>query len=494
MTNRWIQQIFLFVLCLGILLLTMVPTIYTLDSAEFTVGAATLGIVHGPGYPLYLVLAHATTWLPVGDIAYRVNLFSALCLALTAPCLYGLLDDIVQDRWIALCVTLCALWSRSIWLTGLFAEVYGPQLLTLAACGWWLAHGYRAQVSTSMALLGGLLVGLTLAMAPSSVFFVFGLVIVFLKLRISWRDRILAAGVSLIVFVVPLIYFPIRYAAQPDFNLAGVYNAEGQFKAVDLGQISNIIWLLRGGQFDSLFFANGFFPLGAFLRTIRWLWANYLGMGLILGFIGCFTLYRTKRGLLWIWLLFTLPYVYFYSTYGAPDRQMMMGPFYLLWTVPIAYGLQWGLSSAQRRQKMITLLLLPIILLAVNFPLLDLSDEHHIRTYSQTLLDGLPPNAHVFGVWWEIVPLQYLQVVEHKRPDVRLYNLFQFNSVEMRAFVDDQLATNPDEPIIFLTTARTRLDETQYTFIPLAVNDVLLENTEGYVAGYQVYPAGVIHE
>src|SRR5688572_16061727 len=48
------------------------------DSADFVNGVATLGIVHPPGYPLYTVLGHLFIQLPLGEVAYRVNVFSAL--------------------------------------------------------------------------------------------------------------------------------------------------------------------------------------------------------------------------------------------------------------------------------------------------------------------------------------------------------------------------------------------------------------------------------
>ena len=42
-----------------------------------------LGVAHNPGYPLYVLLTHAFSYLPIGSLAYRINLFSALLGALT---------------------------------------------------------------------------------------------------------------------------------------------------------------------------------------------------------------------------------------------------------------------------------------------------------------------------------------------------------------------------------------------------------------------------
>ena len=42
-----------------------------------------LGIAHPPGFPLYTMLGKLFTLIPFGDVAYRVNLMSALFAALT---------------------------------------------------------------------------------------------------------------------------------------------------------------------------------------------------------------------------------------------------------------------------------------------------------------------------------------------------------------------------------------------------------------------------
>ena len=75
-------------------LLTLAPTIYNLDSAELTTAAATGGLVRATGYPLYLILGHAWAQIPIGDVGYRMNLFSAFSGALTI----ALVERILR-RW-----------------------------------------------------------------------------------------------------------------------------------------------------------------------------------------------------------------------------------------------------------------------------------------------------------------------------------------------------------------------------------------------------------
>ena len=65
-------------------LVTLAPTVTFEDSGELIAAAYNLGVPHEPGYPLWTMIAHLFTWLPFGDVAYRVNLMSAVCSALAA--------------------------------------------------------------------------------------------------------------------------------------------------------------------------------------------------------------------------------------------------------------------------------------------------------------------------------------------------------------------------------------------------------------------------
>jgi len=73
-------------------LYTLAPTVsYGGDCGELTTCAYTLGVAHPTGYPLYLMVGKLFTALPVGDVAYRMNLMSASFAALTAGVLYWVL-------------------------------------------------------------------------------------------------------------------------------------------------------------------------------------------------------------------------------------------------------------------------------------------------------------------------------------------------------------------------------------------------------------------
>ena len=81
---NWMTGFIAFAISLATYIYTLQPTVGLEDSGELITGAYKLGVPHPPGYPVWSILAKILTFIPVGDVAYRVNLLSALCGALSA--------------------------------------------------------------------------------------------------------------------------------------------------------------------------------------------------------------------------------------------------------------------------------------------------------------------------------------------------------------------------------------------------------------------------
>ncbi len=78
------SSIAVFALSLALYAVTLAPTVTLVDSGELIVAAQGLGVAHPPGFPLYVLLAHIATLVPVGNVAERVNFASALFAALAS--------------------------------------------------------------------------------------------------------------------------------------------------------------------------------------------------------------------------------------------------------------------------------------------------------------------------------------------------------------------------------------------------------------------------
>lgn len=79
---RFWPEVGVFLAALAVYMYTLAPCVLPADSGELQLVSYELGMAHPPGYPLYTLLGKLFTLLPVGDIAYRVNLLGAVCGAL----------------------------------------------------------------------------------------------------------------------------------------------------------------------------------------------------------------------------------------------------------------------------------------------------------------------------------------------------------------------------------------------------------------------------
>ena len=69
-------------LALGIYLRTMLPSTGFWDTGEAQTVPPTLSIFHPTGFPTYAMLGWLWSQLPIGEVAWRMNLLSAVCVAL----------------------------------------------------------------------------------------------------------------------------------------------------------------------------------------------------------------------------------------------------------------------------------------------------------------------------------------------------------------------------------------------------------------------------
>lgn len=71
------------IIAFAVYILTLAPTVWFIDSGELAAVATTLGIAHPTGYPLFTIIGHIFTLLPIGTSEiYRLNLMSAFFCSL----------------------------------------------------------------------------------------------------------------------------------------------------------------------------------------------------------------------------------------------------------------------------------------------------------------------------------------------------------------------------------------------------------------------------
>ncbi len=434
-----------FALPMAIYLLTMAPTIYNLDSAELTTAAYTGGLMRATGYPLYLSLGMVWSRLPIGDVGFRMNLFSAVCGALTI-----MLAERILRRWqVGAWATVGALGllatSTFFWGLSLVAEVYTLHTAIMAGFILALLHWSDSPAPRRMFWVG-LLAGLGLShhaamtlLAPASLTFILA---AYPRKAIA-PGTIISAFAGMMLGLVPYLYLPLRYLAQPQFNYAGVYDASLKFHPMDLTTWDGFIWLVTGRTFSGVMLAYRGAELWQEIRAfLVQLGQAFFAIGIGPGLVG----------LMWLWrrnwreaLLLTGMFVFsagFYINYKVLDKDTMYLPAYLIWALWVGLGSQilinWlrGLGSERLYQNAawaVQAMLVGGVLLAMiwNWRIVDLSEDWSTRQRGEAILNRAEPGALVFG-WWDTVPVvQYLQLVEGKRPDVQAINRFLISSQDL---------------------------------------------------------------
>ena len=124
-----------FLVSLGLYIRTMPPCIavvgYAADALKFQYVGKVLGTPHF-GYPTYMFLNILVSRLPFFNLAYRLNLLSALFASCTLVVLYFIIFLLVDRRSIALACTLMFGFTYTYWENSIIAGVYS--LNTLFMC------------------------------------------------------------------------------------------------------------------------------------------------------------------------------------------------------------------------------------------------------------------------------------------------------------------------------------------------------------------------
>ena len=446
-----------FSLPFSLYLITLAPTVYNLDSAELTTAAATGGITRATGYPLYLLLGYFWSWLPLGDVGYRMNLFSAFNGALTVALAERILRRWRVESWAAFGALGLLACAPFFWSLSLIAEVYTLHTALMAGLLLLLQRWADDPVPQRLALVG-LVGGLSLGHHAATVLLIPGCLwyVITVAPRRAFAPRsLLPAIMALLVGLSVYLYLPMRYSALPAFNYAGRYDAGGLFQPIDLRTPSGLWWLISGRAFAGEMLAyQGAELWREVARFGIQLWRAFFVIGIGPGVLGALVLIRRDWRLGGMTLLMFVCGAAFYIDYRVLDKETMFLPTYLIWALWLGLGYQWLLGWLHEiddgfGQRWNVWMARSIIVGAVLFATawswrqVDLSSDWSARTRGELILQDVQPHALVLG-WWDTAPLlEYLQLVEEQRPDVQVINRFLISPDAMRQLIAREVTRRP---------------------------------------------------
>ena len=178
---------------------TLAPSLLWGDSAEFQTLSYTLGMTHPSGYMTQVMLGKLFTYIPVGSIAYRVNLMSAFFGALAVAETYLIVCLLGGLRMAGLSASILLALTEGFWWRALLAESYAPAAGMLATI-WLLVLLWRNTRKWSYLFLAGLAGGLSLGI-HSTVVMTGASVLVFMLLTPPKRADWFAAAAGALLGV-----------------------------------------------------------------------------------------------------------------------------------------------------------------------------------------------------------------------------------------------------------------------------------------------------
>jgi len=454
---------------------TLAPTVTLTDSGELIVVARGLGIAHPPGVPLWIILAHLASLVPLGNVAQRINFSSALFAALACAMLTLVVAELIitasylatakrrkrgtkktEELGVthlmvaapALGAGLLMAFSRTLWSYATITEVYALNALLIVSIFFLMLRWRRRIVEDRMhisaasnvfqvtrhdallysaALIFGLALGVhhvTVALTLPAI-----AVIVFRTQGVSFftsRRLVYAALISIGALVAVYAYLPLAASRSPVINWGHPRS------------LQEIWWHLTGRQYQVYF---SFKPeimgeqFAEFCRiTMREFGFPWIPLSLVLAFAGFADAFKRDRTTFWFLLTIVVADLAYALSYEiAEDKDAYYLPTFISIAIATGFGIRWLVQRAVSKSLpgLKPSLAAAIVVLAVctagltaNWPFNNRRQYFIAHDYVDNLLKAIAPNGLLLTLDWQVVaPMFYAQEIEQLRPDAKVVDI-----------------------------------------------------------------------
>ncbi len=464
----WLAAVGVGAVSLGLFLITLAPTVTSEDSGELIAAAWHFGVPHPPGYPLWTALSGAFVHLfAVGSIAWRANLFSAVCSAGAAAVFFVALRQIQLSRIVAASTALVWIWSESSWMQSVITEVYALNTLITAAI-FCCAMRWYATRKTRPLLIASLLAGLGMCNHHSIGFACLALVIWILSLQpaLLRQWKLIAQSIALLLIgLLPYSYLPVRAAANPVMNWGDPstfdrfighvtrrqYGAIGPIKTPEPrspDRFGNQSWYMVETVAEDLtpwiLIASvvGIIVMARRARAMLWMVVLWVACtGLLFVFLANFDLDRTAR---WALQVFFIPV----------SLGLAIAYGHLLEAVVGNFKNAFDSTKTVVVASLLTALIAPGVLVATHYSTCNYSRYWYAEDHAENMLACMMDRAIIFPSGdHSTFPLVYKVLVEGERPDVTIADMYGYIRPDL---VKDQPEDSPDPPAVWLIRTSRR--------------------------------------
>ncbi|MEO6578477.1 MAG: DUF2723 domain-containing protein, partial [Candidatus Limnocylindria bacterium] len=442
---------FVVVLAFGMYLRTMLPSTGFWDTGEAQTVPPTLSIFHPTGFPVYVLVGWLWSQLPIGEVAWRMNLLSAVSVALAAGFVTMSAGLLIGEKDRALRATAAGIagaafaFASEPWENATRADVHALSILSVSALVWLLLTWGRAErVGSSKAgrwlVAAAAVFGLGLGIHPLIGLFAIGIgAWLFFVDGSFFRRRALIAtcAVVLAIGVASFAYIWIRANVAPEPPLFyGRPDTWERFRYVVFAE-----------QFSGLFrdFRQPLADLAVkWADAERILAAQFVAPGWLLVAIGAAILAARSLGTFAVLALLVAGNIVYSMNFrdGDIDRYYMptvavLAPLLGVALAAIAAATARAVAEVARRTveagsarrrvaavggAMVLGLgaLLPAAAIVTDYAAHDQSDNRDADAWVASAYALLPVNSVVVSWWSYSTPLWYHRWVLGERPDLTI--------------------------------------------------------------------------
>jgi len=490
-----------FLVALVVYSLTLAPTVTPTDSGELILAAYGLGVAHPPGVPLWVMLAHLASLVPVGNVAVRINFSSALFAALACAMLTFVVAELLitascfaaprrrnkparQGRNIessnADRLSMCApavgagllmAFSRTLWAYATITEVYALNALLVLLIFFLVVRWRRRIIETrtnssaaatapdtwiyAAAFVFGLAMGVhhvTVALTLPAI-----AVVVYRTERLKFfasRRLLYAALISIGALILVYSYLPWAASRSPAMNWGNPRS------------LQEIWWHITGRQYR-VFFSFSSAAMGAqfieFCRmALREFGFAWLPLTLFLAAAGLASAYKRDRTVFWFLLLILLADLAYSLGYEiAEDKDAYYLPAFISIAIAAGLGVRWLIQLAASSHSSMwkpyaaaatAIVLASVTAFAANWPFNNRRHYFIADDYVKNLFSTIAPNGLLLTQDWQVAsPMLYAQGIEQRRPDVKVVDI---NLLRRSWYFDYLTHAHPD----LMQRAREKID------------------------------------
>ena len=391
-SNSFFSSVLLILILGAVYMATLLPGVgYSGDTAKFQFVGRVLGTPHATGYTTYIILNYFfTTFFPIGSLAYKANLLSAIFSIVSCIFLFRVLNLLGVTKTVASITSLTFGFTSTLWSQSIVAEVYTLHILFISTVVYFFLKWNKTRENRDFfvaSALYALSFGnhlMTIAFLPAIIFLVWA------------AEKGAFVDLRKIVWAVLCV---VLGALQYSYLFWRFYDPHTSYLEMKTPNVETFLWYMTGAQFRSQMFS---FSIAQILfERIPLFTSLFLREYLFLLPVAVLGVVRLKNKTINIFLLFSfLGNIFFAINYNIPDIPVYLLPNYFIVAIYLAAGLDLIKTAAVRNNialKSILLISIPLISCAVNYVRVDQHNNVAVAKEIEAILETVGDNSIIIS-------------------------------------------------------------------------------------------------